>query len=52
MGHFDMGPIWKPPGEPDDFFIYKELIFLLNFYKYIPNEIHKYYFNEILKFMK
>ena len=32
MGHFDMGPIWDPPGEPDILLI---LLVIKNLYFYL-----------------
>ena len=55
MGHFDMGPIWDPSGEPDLLLIssfIKNMHFYLFFYRCIPNETYRLYFNEILKLIK
>ena len=55
MGHFDMGPTWDPLGEPDLLLIssfMKILFFSLNFYRYITNENHSFYLNEMLVLMK
>ena len=47
LGHSHVGPNW----DPSLFSHGTHLIFLLNFYRYIPNETHRSYCNEILKLM-
>ena len=51
MGHFDMGPIWDPLGEPDLLLI-SSFMKNLFFHRCIPNETHSFYLNDILVLMK